>query len=153
MCTLWSFVIQCLQYVYIYSDLLLFCCVILSLSLFTPRSAYPPGEAGLRPGPGLVCSVGSDASGRGRKRRVLFSKAQTFELERRFKQQRYLSAPEREALAGNIQLTPNQVKIWFQNHRYKLKRARSERGLEALQLLPMRRLHMPLIKPLTLYHL
>lgn len=52
-----------------------------------------------------------------RKRRVLFSKAQTYELERRFKQQRYLSAPEREHLASMIRLTPTQVKIWFQNHR------------------------------------
>lgn len=37
-----------------------------------------------------------------------------YELERRFKQQRYLSAPEREHLAQLIQLTPTQVKIWFQ---------------------------------------
>ncbi|KAK0180423.1 hypothetical protein PV327_006066 [Microctonus hyperodae] len=62
-----------------------------------------------------------------RKRRVLFSKAQTYELERRFRQQRYLSAPEREHLASVICLTPTQVKIWFQNHRYKTKRAQNER--------------------------
>lgn len=36
--------------------------------------------------------------------------AQTFELERRFRQQRYLSAPEREQLALSINLTPTQVK-------------------------------------------
>ncbi|KAH9419476.1 Sequence-specific DNA binding [Dermatophagoides pteronyssinus] len=42
------------------------------------------------------------------------TKAQTFELERRFRQQRYLSAPEREHLANIIRLTPTQVKIWFQ---------------------------------------
>ncbi|KAG8228280.1 hypothetical protein J437_LFUL006248 [Ladona fulva] len=64
-----------------------------------------------------------------RKRRVLFSKAQTFELERRFRQQRYLSAPEREHLASIIRLTPTQVKIWFQNHRYKTKRAQQEKGM------------------------
>ncbi|KAJ9599632.1 hypothetical protein L9F63_026519, partial [Diploptera punctata] len=46
-----------------------------------------------------------------RKRRVLFSKAQTYELERRFRQQRYLSAPEREHLASIIRLTPTQVKM------------------------------------------
>lgn len=63
-----------------------------------------------------------------RKRRVLFSKAQTFELERRFRQQKYLSAPEREHLASLIRLTPTQVKIWFQNHRYKTKRAYQEKG-------------------------
>uniref|UniRef100_UPI00358EA0EE homeobox protein Nkx-2.2-like n=1 Tax=Myxine glutinosa TaxID=7769 RepID=UPI00358EA0EE len=69
-----------------------------------------------------------DSTSKKRKRRVLFSKAQTFELERRFRQQRYLSAPEREHLASLIRLTPTQVKIWFQNHRYKMKRARSEKG-------------------------
>uniref|UniRef100_A0A8C3I839 NK2 homeobox 8 n=1 Tax=Chrysemys picta bellii TaxID=8478 RepID=A0A8C3I839_CHRPI len=61
-----------------------------------------------------------------KKRRVLFSKAQTLELERRFRQQRYLSAPEREQLAHLLSLTPTQVKIWFQNHRYKMKRAKTE---------------------------
>ena len=45
-----------------------------------------------------------------RKRRILFSKTQTFELERRFRQQRYLSAPEREHLAALINLTPTQVR-------------------------------------------
>ncbi|XP_073980630.1 uncharacterized protein isoform X2 [Rhodnius prolixus] len=64
-----------------------------------------------------------------RKRRVLFTKQQTFELERRFRQQRYLSAPEREHLASIIHLTPTQVKIWFQNHRYKTKRAQQEKGM------------------------
>lgn len=32
-----------------------------------------------------------------------------YELERRFKQQKYLSAPEREHLASLIHLTPTQV--------------------------------------------
>ncbi|CAJ1077690.1 homeobox protein Nkx-2.4 isoform X2 [Xyrichtys novacula] len=68
-----------------------------------------------------------------RKRRVLFSQAQVYELERRFKQQKYLSAPEREHLAGLIHLTPNQVKIWFQNHRYKLKRQAKDKSTQQLQ--------------------
>lgn len=63
-----------------------------------------------------------------RKRRVLFTKAQTFVLEKRFQQQRYLSAPEREELARIVHLTPAQVKIWFQNHRYKYRKQISERG-------------------------
>ena len=45
-----------------------------------------------------------------RKRRVLFTKSQTYELERRFRVQRYLSAPERENLASMIGLTTTQVK-------------------------------------------
>ena len=64
-----------------------------------------------------------------RKRRILFTKHQTYELEKRFKQQRYLSAHERENLASVINLSPTQVKIWFQNHRYKIKRARQEKAL------------------------
>ena len=35
--------------------------------------------------------------------------AQTYELERRFRQQRYLSAPEREHIASLLNLTPTQV--------------------------------------------
>ncbi|XP_029730993.2 homeobox protein vnd-like isoform X1 [Aedes albopictus] len=70
----------------------------------------------------------SSNSQKKRKRRILFSKTQTYELERRFKQTRYLSAPEREHLANMIHLTPTQVKIWFQNHRYKTKRAQIEKS-------------------------
>ncbi|KIH47195.1 homeobox domain protein [Ancylostoma duodenale] len=48
-----------------------------------------------------------------RKRRVLFSQAQfykqVYELERRFKQAKYLTAPEREQLANSIHLTPTQA--------------------------------------------
>lgn len=71
-----------------------------------------------------------------RKRRVLFSKAQIFELERRFRQQRYLSAPEREQLARLINLSPTQVKIWFQNHRYKFKKQIGDKGHLASEALP-----------------
>lgn len=46
-----------------------------------------------------------------RKRRVLFTQQQVHELERRFKQQKYLSAPEREHLAALIHLTPTQVRV------------------------------------------
>lgn len=95
-------------------------------------------------------SSGNPMSGKKRKRRVLFSKQQTFELERRFKQQRYLSAPEREHLASLIRLTPTQVKIWFQNHRYKTKRAQSEKGYPSglpdnfpMSMAPGNHLHSP----------
>ncbi|RNA21986.1 homeobox Nkx [Brachionus plicatilis] len=62
-----------------------------------------------------------------RKRRILFSQAQVNELERRFNKSRYLSAPEREVLASDLHLSPTQVKIWFQNHRYKTKKALKDR--------------------------
>jgi homeobox protein Nkx-2.2 len=73
---------------------------------------------------GTVGSGGS--SGSKKKRRILFSKEQISELETRFANQSYLSASERDHMAGVLRLTPTQVKIWFQNHRYKLKKQRQE---------------------------
>ncbi|RDD44677.1 Homeobox protein Nkx-2.2 [Trichoplax sp. H2] len=70
----------------------------------------------------------SDGKRRCSKRRILFTQMQVSELEKRFKRQRYLSAQEREHLAKLIDLTPTQVKIWFQNHRYKCKRQFRERN-------------------------
>jgi hypothetical protein len=84
-------------------------------------------------------------SGNKKKRRVLFSKSQTYELERRFKLQRYLSAPEREHLASILRLSPTQVKIWFQNHRYKLKKANQERGLDLMPTPTPRRVAVPVL--------
>lgn len=84
-------------------------------------------------------------SRRRRKPRVLFSQAQVYELERRFKQQRYLSAPERDHLAGVLKLTPTQVKIWFQNRRYKCKRQRQDQSLEMVSLPPPRRVSVPVL--------
>lgn len=57
-----------------------------------------------------------------RKPRILFSQNQVHALEVRFRGQRYLTAPEREQLARSLNLSPTQVKIWFQNRRYKSKR-------------------------------
>ncbi|XP_017759173.1 PREDICTED: homeobox protein Nkx-2.5-like [Eufriesea mexicana] len=84
-----------------------------------------------------------------RKPRVLFSQNQVYELEQRFKQQRYLNAPERELLAQTLKLTSTQVKIWFQNRRYKNKRARLE-DAEKLQAQNMKnqslkKIHVPVL--------
>lgn len=63
--------------------------------------------------------------------RAAFSHAQVHELERRFNTQRYLSGPERADLAGALKLTETQVKIWFQNRRYKTKRRQMASELAA----------------------
>lgn len=81
-----------------------------------------------------------------RKPRVLFSQSQVSELERRFRQQRYLSAPEREHLAHILKLTSTQVKIWFQNRRYKCKRQRQDKSLELVGYPPgPRRVAVPVL--------
>ncbi|KAL4623052.1 homeobox protein Nkx-2.6 [Arapaima gigas] len=94
----------------------------------------------------LPCGRPRAAQRQRRKPRVLFSQTQVFELERRFKQQRYLSAPERDHLAGLLKLTSTQVKIWFQNRRYKCKRQRQDKSLElAGQPPPPRRVAVPVL--------
>ena len=73
-----------------------------------------------------------------RKRRVLFAHAQIGELERRFRQQRYLSAPERERLAASIGLTPTQVtsSLSSLNSTYGAPTFRNDRGGEIPPSLP-----------------
>ncbi|XP_077589030.1 homeobox protein Nkx-3.2 [Stigmatopora nigra] len=68
---------------------------------------------------------------RKKRSRAAFSHAQVFELERRFNHQRYLSGPERADLAASLKLTETQVKIWFQNRRYKTKRRQMAADLMA----------------------
>ncbi|EGT40537.1 CBN-CEH-28 protein [Caenorhabditis brenneri] len=69
-----------------------------------------------------------------RKPRVLFTQHQVNELEERFKKQRYVTASEREELAQCLGLTATQVKIWFQNRRYKCKRLAQDRTLQLTQI-------------------
>lgn len=76
---------------------------------------------------GALNAFGS--GGQRRKRRVLFSQPQVIELEQQFKIKKYLNANEREQLALRIGLKPTQVKIWFQNHRYKCKRQEREQRM------------------------
>ncbi|XP_015422043.1 PREDICTED: homeobox protein Nkx-2.1 [Myotis davidii] len=98
--------------------------------LGAPLAAYMSGMGGLGSLGDVSKNMAPLPSAPRRKRRVLFSQAQVYELERRFKQQKYLSAPEREHLASMIHLTPTQVKIWFQNHRYKMKRQAKDKAAQ-----------------------
>ncbi|NXU62608.1 NKX32 protein, partial [Horornis vulcanius] len=88
-----------------------------------------PGELGTGDDPGKCRNLlpGEEEAAaapkpRKKRSRAAFSHAQVFELERRFNHQRYLSGPERADLAASLKLTETQVKIWFQNRRYKTKR-------------------------------
>lgn len=90
-----------------------------------PESA--PGFSGIPPDFNHIHQPDESAqsmsqSGRKKRSRAAFTHAQVFELERRFSQQRYLSGPERADLAQALKLTETQVKIWYQNRRYKTKR-------------------------------
>lgn len=55
----------------------------------------------------------STHAGSRRKRRVLFSQNQVNALEQKFRQGKYLTAPEREALANSIGLSATQVNKFF----------------------------------------
>ncbi|XP_037634383.1 homeobox protein Nkx-3.1 [Sebastes umbrosus] len=62
------------------------------------------------------------STGKQKRSRAAFTHLQVLELEKKFNDQKYLSAPERAHLASTLRLTETQVKIWFQNRRYKTKR-------------------------------
>ncbi|KAJ8938007.1 hypothetical protein NQ318_022940 [Aromia moschata] len=93
----------------------------------SPTLQLPPKSSSKLPAQKRNCGSQDDRGPKG-KPRVLFSQAQVYELEQRFKQQKYLSAPEREQMAQGLKLTPTQVKIWFQNRRYKSKRQKIEKS-------------------------
>uniref|UniRef100_A0A8C9PFA0 Homeobox domain-containing protein n=1 Tax=Spermophilus dauricus TaxID=99837 RepID=A0A8C9PFA0_SPEDA len=115
-------------------------------SVWGPKTE-PGARAPMDPVKGLGVSTQQPKTRQRRKPRVLFSQAQVLALERRFKQQRYLSAPERDHLANALQLTSTQVKIWFQNRRYKCKRQRrQDKSLElAGHPLAPRRVAVPVL--------
>ncbi|KAL5969296.1 Homeobox protein EgHBX3, partial [Taenia solium] len=64
----------------------------------------------------------SEAQGQGR-RRILFTPYQFGELLKCYNKKNHITPTERKELARRINLTETQVKIWFQNHRYKTKGA------------------------------
>ncbi|XP_074532322.1 NK3 homeobox 3 [Halichoeres trimaculatus] len=100
-----------------------------------PRRADTDAEEGGCPSSEDTASCSSDTQtsrpGTKRRARAAFSHAQVHELERRFRSQKYLSGPERADLAGALKLTETQVKIWFQNRRYKTKRRQMAAQLAA----------------------
>ncbi|NXT30076.1 VEX1 protein, partial [Syrrhaptes paradoxus] len=83
-------------------------------------AALPHREAADRSSPGHEAEAGGGAvSGRPRTK---FSAAQLQELERSFREQRYIGASEKRRLAAVLNLSQSQIKTWFQNRRMKFKR-------------------------------
>ncbi|NXU31895.1 VEX1 protein, partial [Thalassarche chlororhynchos] len=88
--------------------------------LSPPGAALRDREAADRSSPGHEAEAGSGA-GPGRPR-TKFSAAQLQELERSFREQRYIGASEKRRLAAVLNLSQSQIKTWFQNRRMKFKR-------------------------------
>ncbi|XP_053889575.1 homeobox protein vex1-like [Malaclemys terrapin pileata] len=73
--------------------------------------------------------------------RTKFSASQLQELERSFREQRYIGASEKRRLSKVLKLSQTQIKTWFQNRRMKFKRQTQDARVEALfsgLLLPYR---------------
>ncbi|XP_063166990.1 homeobox protein Nkx-3.1 [Candoia aspera] len=117
-----------------------------SLREATPSDLLPLGaprasETDATDPPAEVCRPNCEHSSKSflrapkqlKRSRAAFSHTQVIELERKFSHQKYLSAPERAHLARNLKLTETQVKIWFQNRRYKTKRKQLASELGGLE--------------------
>ncbi|XP_035400819.1 homeobox protein vex1-like [Cygnus atratus] len=90
-----------------------------------PERSSPEAEEGGGGGGG----GGVAAPGRPRTK---FSAAQLQELERSFREQRYIGASEKRRLAALLNLSQSQIKTWFQNRRMKFKRETQDARVEAL---------------------
>uniref|UniRef100_A0A7E4WB75 Homeobox domain-containing protein n=1 Tax=Panagrellus redivivus TaxID=6233 RepID=A0A7E4WB75_PANRE len=73
-----------------------------------------------------AASLNSAMRSSGRRRRNLFTQDQVNKLKEAFHKETYVKPEHREALAAATGLTPQQVKIWFQNNRYKCKQKQKE---------------------------
>ncbi|NXM66260.1 VEX1 protein, partial [Serilophus lunatus] len=103
-----------------------------------PRPRSPPGGSPLQTPPSVPTDAprdreAADHSSPGHeteatgvavpgRARTKFSAAQLQELERSFREQRYIGAGEKRRLAAALNLSQSQIKTWFQNRRMKFKR-------------------------------
>ncbi|CAI9548424.1 unnamed protein product [Staurois parvus] len=63
--------------------------------------------------------------------RTKFTKEQLQELEKSFKEQRYIGSNEKKRLSRVLKLSETQIKTWFQNRRMKFKRQSQDARVEA----------------------
>ncbi|KAM9612046.1 uncharacterized protein ACIBXB_000331 [Morphnus guianensis] len=104
----------------------------------SPRRPHPVPAAALRDREGAdrSSSPGHEAEAGGGavpgRPRTKFSAAQLQELERSFREQRYIGASEKRRLAAALNLSQSQIKTWFQNRRMKFKRQTQDARVEAL---------------------
>ena len=80
-------------------------------------------------------SSSSNTSLMEKRPRIAFTNEQLARLKREFDENRYLTEERRAKLAGELDLTESQVKIWFQNKRAKLKKSCGTRNPLAMQLM------------------
>ena len=67
-------------------------------------------------------------SSQDKRPRTAFSSDQLNRLKDEFNSNRYLTEERRRALAQELGLNDNQIKIWFQNKRAKLKKSTGNKG-------------------------
>jgi homeobox protein engrailed len=66
--------------------------------------------------------------------RTAFNSEQLARLKREFEDNRYLNEERRKSLSAELGLNENQIKIWFQNKRAKIKKTTGTKG-ELAQML------------------
>ena len=74
------------------------------------------------------------ASSAEKRPRTAFSTEQLSRLKREFEENRYLNEERRKNLSEELGLNENQIKIWFQNKRAKIKKTTGSKG-ELAQML------------------
>ncbi|KZS03509.1 Homeobox engrailed-like protein [Daphnia magna] len=76
-----------------------------------------------------------DRNAEEKRPRTAFTSEQLARLKNEFTENRYLNEKRRQELANELQLHENQIKIWFQNKRAKIKKTTGQKNPLALQLM------------------